>query len=105
MQDPAKRPLTADERTLLETQKAEAEAEALRLRLEEATNAGKRKLMTELKQAGLTKITGLEVAQAFRPTGHRGSTASASTRTSCAGWWRISSERKRWMLYVSSKRR
>ncbi len=69
MQDPAKHPLTDDERTLLETQKAEAEAEALRLRLEEATNAGKRKLMTELKEAGLKKITGLAVAQAFADLG------------------------------------
>lgn len=43
-----------------------AEAVALRLRLEEATNAGKRKLMAELKQAGLTKVTGLDIANAFR---------------------------------------
>ena len=69
VQDPAKRPLTVDERTLLETQKAEAEAEALRLKLEEATNAGKRKLMVELKQAGLTQVSGLEVAQAFGALG------------------------------------
>ncbi len=69
VQDPAKRPLSEDERTLLETQKAEAEAEALRLRLEEATNAGKRKLMTELKQSGLKDISGWAVAQAFAELG------------------------------------
>jgi hypothetical protein len=57
--------LSADNRLLLETQKAEAEAEVLRLRQEEATTAGKRRLMVDLKEAGVTKITGLEIAQAF----------------------------------------
>ena len=37
--------------------------------LEEATNAGKRKLMAELKEAGLKQITGLEVAQGFAALG------------------------------------
>jgi len=39
------------------------------LRLEEATNAGKRRLMAELKEAGLKQVTGLEVAQAFAALG------------------------------------
>ena len=67
--DPAQRPLSDDERALLEVHKAEAEAEALRLRLEEATNAGKRKLVAELKQAGLKDLTGLDIANAFRTLG------------------------------------
>ena len=41
----------------------------VRLRLEEATNAGKRKLMAELKQAGLKDLTGLDIAHAFRALG------------------------------------
>ena len=42
------------------------EAEALRLRLDEATQTGKRRLMAELKQAGLKDLTGLDIANAFR---------------------------------------